>query len=78
MTGARTASRTARAVLAPYLRTHRNWAGLSQDDLAAKASVSRVTIARAERGLPIRISTVRKLALALRLKPKDLLEAAPE
>ena len=64
--------RISRAVLVPRLRLYRNWAALSQDDLAKLARVSRVTIARAERNLPIRASSVRKLARALKVSPKDL------
>ena len=50
---------------------------LSQDDLAEAAGVGRATIARGERGQPIRPSSVRKLAKALGVKPWDL-QPAPE
>jgi DNA-binding XRE family transcriptional regulator len=45
---------------------------LSQDNLAEKADVGRTTIARGEKGEPIRPSSVRKLAAALGVKPWDL------
>jgi transcriptional regulator with XRE-family HTH domain len=77
--GAVTASyRMSRAVLVPRLRQLRNWAALSQDDLAELAKVSRVTIARGERGLPIRASSVRKLARALRVSPRELQQPPSE
>ena len=64
--------RSSRDVLVPRLRTLRNWLALSQDDLAEKAGVGRTTIARGERGLPIRPSSVRKLATALGVTPREL------
>ena len=60
------------AVLVPRLREFRMWAALSQEDLALRAGVSRVTIARAEQGMPIRPSNVRKIARALRVSPREL------
>ena len=65
-------SRTPRAVLVPRLQAARLAAALSQDDLAEKAGVSRITIARGEHGEHIRISSVRKLARALKVRPVDL------
>lgn len=60
------------AVLTPRLRALRLAAALSQDDLALKAGVSRMTITRGEHGEHIRLSSVRKIARALRVKPLDL------
>jgi transcriptional regulator with XRE-family HTH domain len=59
-------------VLTPRLRVLRLAAALSQDDLALKAGVSRMTITRGERGVHVRLSSVRKIARALRVKPTDL------
>lgn len=56
----------------PSLRSQRRRLALSQEDLAEKADVGRTTVARGERGLPIRPSSVRKLARALKVTPWDL------
>lgn len=56
-------------VLVPSLRSKRMRLALSQEDLAEKAGVGRTTIARAERGKPIRPSSVRKIAQALKVSP---------
>jgi transcriptional regulator with XRE-family HTH domain len=64
-------------VLVPRLRFFRNELALSQDDLAEKAGVGRATVARGERGLAIRPSSVRKLARALGVKPRDLQRPPP-
>jgi transcriptional regulator with XRE-family HTH domain len=47
---------------------------LTQDELAAKAGVSRQTVLKIEGGLEPRPATVRKLAAALGVKPSDLME----
>jgi transcriptional regulator with XRE-family HTH domain len=65
-------SRSSRDVLVPSLHMFRTRLALSQDNLAEKAKVGRATIARGERGLPVRPSSVRKLAKALGVKPWDL------
>ena len=65
-------SRISRAVLVPRLQAVRLAAAMSQDDLAARAGVSRMTITRGEHGGQIRISSVRKLARALKVKPAAL------
>lgn len=58
----------------PYLRRARQRAALSQEELARKARVSRVTITRIELGTrEPQPSTIRKLARALRLEPIDLM-----
>jgi len=59
-------------VLVPQLRGQRLLAALSQADLAARAGVSPVTVMRGEQGKAIRPSSVRKLARALKLRPRDL------
>lgn len=65
-------SGTAHTLLAPGLLDHRLAAALSQEDLALRARVSRATVARAEQGKPIRLSSVRKLARALKVPPAAL------
>jgi transcriptional regulator with XRE-family HTH domain len=65
------------AVLAPRLLTLRLEAALSQEELAARARVSRMTIVRAEQGKPVRLSSVRKIARALRVRPRDLMGDLP-
>jgi transcriptional regulator with XRE-family HTH domain len=65
------------SVLTPRLQELRLAAALSQDDLAFKAGVSRMTIARGERGEHIRLLSVRKIARALRVKPTDLYGSQP-
>jgi transcriptional regulator with XRE-family HTH domain len=57
------------------LEVHRVWAGLTQEELAKRSGVARNTISRLESGLhPARPSTARKLAQALGVTPKDLLD----
>jgi transcriptional regulator with XRE-family HTH domain len=49
--------------------------GLSQRDLAKRSNVTNVTIARIETGVyDPRLSTLRKLAKALKVKVSDLLD----
>jgi len=62
-----------RAVLVPNLLRRRLQSALTQGELARAAGVSRATVTRAEAGEEIRISSVRKLARALRCQPRDLL-----
>ena len=57
----------------PSLRTTRLAAVLTQAELAAKAGVAEATIVSAEHGRKVRISTVRKLAAALGVEPRELL-----
>lgn len=57
------------------LRTARERAVMSREDLARAANVSRQTVARLEDGGPEPYpSTIRKLAKALRVKPRDLIQ----
>jgi len=64
------------APLKEKLRTERRRAALTQGELAAKAGVGIATIARIEAGdiEEPRVSTLRKLARALGMEPRDLLE----
>jgi len=63
----------------PFLRAWRAYRGLSQEDLADRAGVSRSTITNAERGsgtvLP---STYQGLARALDIKPHQLRRPPPD
>ena len=57
------------------LRVHRMWAGLTQEELAQRSGVARNTISRLETGeQPARPRTARKLADALGVTPKDLMD----
>jgi transcriptional regulator with XRE-family HTH domain len=64
------------APLKDRLREERRRAALTQGELAEKAGVGINTIVRIETGeiTEPRVSTLRKLARALGLKPRDLLE----
>jgi transcriptional regulator with XRE-family HTH domain len=60
----------------PQLRAVRNRRALTQADLAERAGVGRVTIARIETGAAgAHPSTVRKLAAALGVEPSTLMRA---
>ncbi len=59
-------------VLVPGLRATRLERALSQEQLAERSGVGRKTISRGERGLEIRVSSVRRLAEALRVSPLRL------
>jgi len=67
-------SRISRAVRVPHLQRLRLQAALTQEDLRKLAGVSRQTVARGEAGEDIRLSSVRKLAAALKCRPLDLME----
>jgi transcriptional regulator with XRE-family HTH domain len=64
------------APLKDRLREERRKAALTQGELAEKAGVGITTIVRIERGdiEEPRVSTLRKLAEALEIRPRDLLE----
>jgi len=64
------------APLKEKLKTERRRAALTQEELANKAGVGIATIARIETGdiTEPRVSTLHKLAGALGLEPRDLLE----
>jgi transcriptional regulator with XRE-family HTH domain len=65
------------AVLVPGLRALRLERALTQDELAHRARVGRKTVMRAEAGQHIRISSVRRLAAALRVSPARLQRVPP-
>ena len=56
------------------LREIREREALSQENLAERAGLTRVTVTRLEGGQPARPSTTRRLARALRVRPSDLME----
>ncbi len=56
------------------VRHFREQAILTQDELAEKAGVSRVTVVRLEAGEDARPATIRKVAAALGIEPRDLVE----
>lgn len=58
----------------PGLRRLRTLAALSQGELATKAGVQRQTINRLENGGEAEMPTVRKLAAALDVQPRQLIE----
>ena len=65
-------------VLVPSLNYYRRRLALSQENLAEKAHVAKSTIRRGEQGLPVRPSSVQKLARALHVKPWELQQPAPD
>ena len=54
------------------LRRLRERAALSQRTLAERAGVTAATVIRAEKGLPMRFLTARRLAKALGVEPVEL------
>jgi transcriptional regulator with XRE-family HTH domain len=63
------------APLQEVLRRKRRRAGLTQEELADKAGVATTTVSRIEEGVTQpRIPTIRKIAQALGLQVRDLLE----
>ena len=61
----------------PYLRQWRIYRVMEQAELAEKAGVSRLTVVKGEQGLPLRLTTIRKLAHSLGLSREDLVHSAP-
>lgn len=59
----------------PRLRRLRVEAGLSQEELALKAGVTRATVNLLEAGQVARVSTIRKLSSALGVQIAELLGA---
>lgn len=64
----------ATVVRLPGLRRQRLLAALTQAELAAKAGVGRVTVSRLEQGHDCQPPTLRKLADALGVEPRALIE----
>lgn len=63
----------------PHLRQWRLRAGLSQEDLAQLAGISRSTVHNAETGMKeVLPSTLQGLARALKLKPHELQRPPPD
>jgi transcriptional regulator with XRE-family HTH domain len=62
------------AMVLSRLREVRERAALSQDDLAQRAGLTRVTVTRLEGGQPARPSTTRRLARALGVRVAELME----
>lgn len=65
-------------VKVPSLARCRSAATLSQRELATKAGVSHVTVARLEGGHDAHPRTIRKLAEALEVRPADLMSQPSE
>jgi DNA-binding XRE family transcriptional regulator len=65
-------------VRVPALLYYRLDLGITQKRLAELSGIGRPTIARLENGGETRISTVTKLANALKVKPADLRREPPE
>ena len=63
---------TPRGIPIPGLAAIRRQVGLSQEQLASKARVSRKTICQLEQGANARYDTLNNLAIALRI-PRELL-----
>jgi predicted transcriptional regulator len=57
----------------PSLRRRRHEAALTQVELAQRAGVTPLTIVHVEAGHPARMSTIRKIARALKVRPADLM-----
>ena len=60
-------------VLLPQLRELRERKALTQEELAAKSGIGRVTISVIERGGRARVPTARQLAKALGVEPAELM-----
>ena len=63
----------------PYLRAWRVWRGLSQQELADQAGISKTTVVQLEHGRAVpHFVTVAKLAVALNLTREQLLHTKPK
>jgi transcriptional regulator with XRE-family HTH domain len=60
-------------VTLPRLRQLRIERALSQRDLCERSGVTQTTIVNAEKGKETRVSTLRKLAHALGVEPRELI-----
>jgi transcriptional regulator with XRE-family HTH domain len=58
----------------PALKRVRLERFLSQQNLADEAGVTEATVNRIEHGQPARLSTIRKLAAALKVEPSELIK----
>jgi transcriptional regulator with XRE-family HTH domain len=67
----------AATVKTPALRYWRVQRMLLQEELAKRAQVAVDSVRRGERGEPLRLTTVRALATALKVPPTDLLAQPP-
>ena len=61
----------------PALRYWRTQRALRQHDLALRAGVNPASVHRGERGLPLRLLVIYKLAEALQVEPAELLRQPP-
>jgi predicted transcriptional regulator len=64
-------------VAVPSLRYWRTQLAVPQSELAARAQVSINTVQRLEAGGTARLSTVRRLAVALEIEPSVLMRQPP-
>ena len=64
-------------IAVPYLRDWRADKGLTQEELAQTAQVSRGTVLRAENGGAVNVRTLAKLARALGISVHDLRHTDP-
>jgi len=62
----------------PALAYWRRRRALLQRELAQRAGVDLASVQRGERGLALRLDTVRRLAQALNIEPADLMAQPPE
>lgn len=68
----------ATTVTTPSLRYWRTKAALGQSELAERGGVGAMSVRRGERGQPLQLATVRKLAEALGITPAQLQAQPPE
>jgi transcriptional regulator with XRE-family HTH domain len=62
----------------PSLRRLRLKRLITQADLAEMTGLTKATLSRIENGQPARISTIRKLSVALRVEPDELMAPEPD
>lgn len=65
-------------VAVPSLRYWRTQLAVPQSELASMARMSTLTVQRLEAGGTARLSTVKRLAIALEITPAQLMAAPPE